>query len=192
MKMAKPSPADIEAGGELVRVLDLIAPRHYGRLFADEDAEGLDACLGEDGLFDETDRRHLNALHATLVRLLRKAPGFHTKIIGGMCYVICWEKNNVLDNSASTIELHPDILEGLQLLKAQREAQAREPAPSEGKSMDFDTLRQTVAADPAVSFALKRRLEEDMRRDPVDAMNDAELLHTLMERRLLELPGLQA
>ena len=58
--------------------------------------------------------------------------------------------------------------------------------------MDFDTLRQTVAADPAVSFALKRRLEEDMRRDPVDAMNDAELLHTLMERRLLELPGLQA
>ena len=189
MKMAKPSSADITAAGELLRLLDLIDQRFICQT---DDAQELDAILEEEGEFDAGTQSHLQALHASLIKLLREAPGFHLRVIGGMCHVICWDQNKILDTSASVLQLHPDLLEGLKLLNAQRKAHAPKNEIEEPPPMGFAALRQAVEADPSVSYALKRRLEEDMRRDPLDALNDAELLQTLMERRLKDLPGMRA
>jgi len=40
-----------------------------------------------------------------------------------------------------------------------------------------------VLADPAASFWLKRAIEENLNRDPVDAANDAEVLYDVLEER---------
>ena len=50
--------------------------------------------------------------------------------------------------------------------------------------VDFQTLYQSVLDDPSVSYNLKRRLAEDLQRDPVDALGDAELLQHVLQKRL--------
>jgi len=45
----------------------------------------------------------------------------------------------------------------------------------------------SVLADPTVSYWLKERIEELKERDPVDALNDIEVLKHLTELRLEEL-----
>jgi len=56
----------------------------------------------------------------TLGELLERAPGFPGRVLGGMCYVICYEKNKFLDPAKDYLALHPDVIEGLQLLEAHR------------------------------------------------------------------------
>jgi hypothetical protein len=43
---------------------------------------------------------------------------------------------------------------------------------------------QDILADPAVSTWLKTALRESLERDPVDALNDALLLASMLEERL--------
>ena len=121
MKMAKPSTRDIDAGGELLCLLDTIdehwggpwpihgAPQDLGKFLNDEDES-----------FDSDNPKHLQVLYNHLAKLLRTAPNFHGRVLGGMCYVICWDENQILDPALDHLELHPDILAGLRLLAAQR------------------------------------------------------------------------
>lgn len=117
MKMAKPSARDIAAAGELLQVLDFIDTRWGGPL-PTGGPENLHE-LGADD-FDCDDKRHLQALYNHLAGLLRRAPSFHGRVIGGMCYVICYDRNAILDPAQDVLDLHPDIRAGLDLLAAQR------------------------------------------------------------------------
>lgn len=116
MKMAKPSRRDIDAAGDLLQALDFIDARWGGP----RPTDGPDNLheLGED--FDRDDERHLQALYNHLAGLLRRAPNFHGRVIGGMCYVICYDRNAILDPAQDVLDLHPDILDGLRLLEARR------------------------------------------------------------------------
>lgn len=46
-----------------------------------------------------------------------------------------------------------------------------------------------ILNDPACSFWLKEALEKSLARDPVDALNDAETLVTVLQGRLKALLG---
>lgn len=70
--------------------------------------------------FDCDDQEHLQALYNSLAKLLRTAPNFYGRVLGGMCHVICYDRNQILDPALDHLELHPDLLAGLCLLKAQR------------------------------------------------------------------------
>lgn len=126
MRMAKPSARDIDAAGELHWILTNIDGR-FGGPWETDGPDSLRKLLepdGEDGEwtnFDEDDPSHLQALYNSLAKLLRGAPNFYGRVIGGMCYVICYDKNQILDPSVDYLELHPDIREGLVLLQAQRD-----------------------------------------------------------------------
>lgn len=116
MKMAKPSRRDIDAAGDLLQALDFIDDR-WGGPWPTDGPESLHE-LGE--AFDSDDKRHLQALYNHLASLLRRAPNFYGRVIGGMCYVICYERNAILDPAQDVLDLHPDIRAGLDLLAAQR------------------------------------------------------------------------
>lgn len=118
MKMAKPSERDIDAAGELLQVLDTIDSR-WGGPSSVHGPQDLFEDLGEED-FDAADPSHLQALYNHLARLLRRARNFHGRVIGGMCYVICNERNAFLDPASRTLDFHPDILKGLELLSQQR------------------------------------------------------------------------
>jgi hypothetical protein len=121
MKMAKPSSGDIDAGGELMGLLDAIDERWGGPWPIHDAPEDLAKFLHtEDESFDSDNPKHLQVLYNHLAKLLRTAPNFHGRVLGGMCYVICWDKNQILDPTLDHLELHPDILAGLRLLAAQR------------------------------------------------------------------------
>ncbi|AIW22497.1 hypothetical protein F0267_28295 [Vibrio coralliilyticus] len=45
-------------------------------------------------------------------------------------------------------------------------------------------LEGRVLADPACSFWIKKQLEATKQRDPIDALNDAELLVAILKQRL--------
>ena len=121
MRMSKPSSRDIDAGGELLQVLDAIDERWGGPWPIHGAPEDLPKFLSdEDESFDSDNRKHLQVLYNHLAKLLRTAPNFHGRVLGGMCYVICWDKNKILDPALGYLELHPDILAGLELLAAQR------------------------------------------------------------------------
>lgn len=125
MRMAKPTQCDIDAAGELHWILSNIDGRFGGPWETDGPAS-LRHLLepdDEDGDwtdFDEDDPRHLQALYNSLAKLLRKAPNFYGRVIGGMCYVICYDKNQILDPALDYLELHPDLLAGLKLLHSHR------------------------------------------------------------------------
>ena len=53
--------------------------------------------------------------------------------------------------------------------------------------MGINEQIKAVLDNPGASNWLKHSLEQALRRDPVDAANDAEVLHTLLDRRCDEL-----
>lgn len=121
MKMAKPTARDIDAAGELLQVLEAIDARWSGPWPIDGVPEDLPKFLeDEDEAFDCDNRAHLRVLYNHLARLLRKTPNFHGRVISGMCYVICWDHNCILDPAQDVLDLHPDLRAGLVLLGQQR------------------------------------------------------------------------
>lgn len=46
---------------------------------------------------------------------------------------------------------------------------------------------ESILSDPTASYWLKQRIEELQERDPVDALNDIEMLKRLTESRLEEM-----
>jgi hypothetical protein len=125
MKMAKPSARDIAAADELHWILSSIDAR-WGGPWETDGPQDL-RCLLEPSSdseewtdFDCDEGEHLQALYNSLAKLLRTAPNFYGRVLGGMCHVICWDKNQILDPALDHLELHPDILAGLRLLAAQR------------------------------------------------------------------------
>ncbi len=118
MRMARPSERDIDTAGELIQVLDII-DAHWGGPSAIDGPQDLTEALADDD-FDADDKSHLQGLYNHLAKLLRRSPNFHGRVIGGMCYVICYDRNAFLDPASSTLDFHPDIRDGLKLLAQQR------------------------------------------------------------------------
>ena len=119
MKMAKPTERDIYAAGELMQVLDAIDERWGGPWPIRDAPQNLPEFLGDES-FDSEDYKHLQVLYNHLARLLRTAPNFHGRVLGGMCYVICWDHNRILDPGQDVLDLHPDLRAGLDLLAEHR------------------------------------------------------------------------
>ncbi|MDP2141339.1 MAG: hypothetical protein Q8L20_11060 [Gammaproteobacteria bacterium] len=103
--MAKPSEKDIECGGKLMQILNAIDGR-FGGPFPTDGPEDLLALLGDDE-FDSDRVEHLQALYNSLAALLRTSASFHNRIIAGMCYVIMYDKNEIIDPDSDTLDLHP-------------------------------------------------------------------------------------
>ncbi|MBL8355693.1 MAG: hypothetical protein JNM01_12765 [Delftia acidovorans] len=124
MRMAKPAARDIDAADELHWILSAIDSRSGP--WETDGPESLRALLepGDDTEnwidFDCDERMHLQALYNSLAKLLRRAPNFYGRVIGGMCHVICWDRNQILDPADDCLALHPDLRAGLRLLQDQR------------------------------------------------------------------------
>lgn len=152
MKMAKPSERDIDAGVDLLSLLNDLSSGHYPW---DHDQEG--SPLN----FDPDDRAHLRRLYDTLVGLLDRAPGFPIRVIGGMCFAICWGHNEILDPADDCLALHPDLVEGRRLLararadfipRLEREARAALAAHiDQSAAAHLAAMRATWAAHGAPS-----------------------------------------
>lgn len=101
MKMAKPSQRDIDAAGDLMTLLHQIDRGDYPCV-----EEGKDV----PDWFDEHDYEHLRALYGAIKATLDKGPGYPGRVIGGMCYVIMWDKNKIVDPESDVIDLHPELV----------------------------------------------------------------------------------
>ena len=145
MKMAKPSSRDIDAGGELLGLLDAIDERWGGPWPIHGAPEDLAKFLqSEDESFDSENTRHLQVLYNHLAKLLRAAPNVHGRVLGGMCYCICWDKNQILDPALDHLALHPDLLAGMRLLDAQR-ADFLPKLESDARAAVAETIEQAAA-----------------------------------------------
>lgn len=110
MKMAKASDRDIDAAGELLQLLDIIDRRWGGPCPVAQAPDDLFEFLGEaDSDFDADEPEHLQVLYNHLARLLRRAPSFHGRVIGGMCYVIHNPRNEIIDPDLDYLEMHPKL-----------------------------------------------------------------------------------
>lgn len=108
MKMAKPSARDIEAAEELHQVLQMLDARFGGPFQNHEAGDDLAMLLDNgDNAFDSDNLQHLQTLYNHLARLLRTAPNFYGRVIGGMVWVIMNEDNQILDPESDCIDLHP-------------------------------------------------------------------------------------
>lgn len=105
MKMAKPSQVDIDAAGDLMSILTDIDKGYYPERGAKE---------GAPTWFDEEDPEHLRAFYDAVKATLERGPGYPGRVIGGMCYVIMWEKNEIVDPESDTIDLHPRLVKALE------------------------------------------------------------------------------
>ena len=113
MKMAKASEKDIDAAGNLMSLLHQIDRGDYPCL--DEDADVPD-------WFDEDNFDHLRAFYDAVKSTLDKAPGYPGRVIGGMCYVIMYDKNEIVDPDSDTLDLHPNIVKALAAASTQEGA----------------------------------------------------------------------
>ncbi|KRV74535.1 hypothetical protein [Pseudomonas citronellolis] len=108
MKMAIATPRDIDAAGELLQLLDAIDER-FGGPWAEPDApDDLPEFLDGEP-FNSSDEEHLKVLYNHLARLLQNAPNFHGRVIGGMCYVVMYNKNEIVDLNSNVLDLHPKL-----------------------------------------------------------------------------------
>lgn len=112
MKMAKPSAQDVKAAEELHQVLQMIDARFGGPFHNHEAGDDLSQLLNDgDDAFDSNNERHLLTLYNHLARLLRTAPNFYGRVIGGMVWVIMNEANKIIDPESDCIDLHPRFAE---------------------------------------------------------------------------------
>ena len=99
MKMAKPSARDIDAAGELMSLLDQVDRGDYP---GDQD--------GAPDFFDPDSSKHLRAFYDAVMATMEKAPGYVCRVIGGMCYVIMYDNNEIIDQNSDVIDLHPKLV----------------------------------------------------------------------------------
>lgn len=109
MKMAKPSEQDIDAGGNLMALLNNIDSGYYPFGEDDDDAPMF---------FDEDDPKHLRQFYDAVKATLDSAPGWPGRVIGGMCYVIMYGKNEIVDPDSDVLDLHPKLVKALELAEA--------------------------------------------------------------------------
>lgn len=104
MKMAKASEKDIEAAGRVMQIFDQIDQGDYPANRGDDDAP-------EE--FDPDNFNHLRHFYDLIKSSLDNTPNWHGRVIGGMCYVILWDKNEIVNPDADVLELHPKIAKAL-------------------------------------------------------------------------------
>ncbi len=109
MKMAKASEQDIDAAGDAMSVLNDISRGYYPARDGEED---------EPTFFDPDDFDHLRRFYDLMNRTLDAAPGWPGRVIGGMCYVIMFDKNEIVDPNADTLELHPKLVAATKQVEA--------------------------------------------------------------------------
>lgn len=98
MKMAKASERDINAAGDAMSILNDISSGYYPARNNEEDAATF---------FDEDDAEHLRHFYDLMMATLNASPGWPGRVIGGMCYVILYEANEIVDPDSDTLEIHP-------------------------------------------------------------------------------------
>lgn len=108
MKMAKASEKDIDAAGDAMSVLNDIASGYYPKRDDDE-------C--KDTFFDPDEPEHLRKFYDLMSATMDASPGWPGRVIGGMCYVILYDKNRIVDPDADVLELHPRFAQ----IEAQRD-----------------------------------------------------------------------
>lgn len=119
MKMAKPSQKDIESAGVLAQILNALdEDNRWGCGAIGRTQDFFEIC--DD--FNPLNQDHLESLYEKLMRLMHEHPSFHNRVIGGMCHVIMWDKNQIVDPDSDVIDLHPRFEETWNDL--QRETQA--------------------------------------------------------------------
>jgi hypothetical protein len=156
MKMAKASEKDIDAAGELMRILNDISGGHY---------PAKDGEYTEDipTFFDPDDKAHLRHFYDLVDATLDKAPGYPGRIIGGMCYVILYDKNEIVDPDADTLELHPklvkamndrdELVKALQAIVALNDRSASDQLAQTGSYSGFDEPGSVMIARDALAKA---------------------------------------
>jgi len=136
VKMAKASEKDIDAAGDAMSVLNDISSGYYPARDGDE-APPLH--------FDPDDTEHLRRFYQLMNATLDAAPGWPGRVIGGMCYVILFDKNEIVDPAADTLEIHPRF----DALQAQRDemlaALKGVVRVADRATVEFDAARAAIA-----------------------------------------------
>jgi len=134
MKMAKASEADLDMALELIGVLDDIERGYFPHRFSAPESESTE-------WLDTDDLEQYDRLIDNLRRLLNR--GSIGRVIMGMA-VICDPANECIDPDASTIELHPKLIEAEQAIETlERIKQWCEAYPlSIFPEPDWDKVRQ--------------------------------------------------
>lgn len=161
MNMAKPTQRDLDAAGDALSVLVAIGNGDYPL------REGE---AGDDvpEVFDEDNPAHLRRMYDMLKATLTAAPGWEGRVIGGMCHVIMWDKNEIVDPNSSHLSLHPKIVAAL--------AQLPKAPSAEGAEADRGSVAAITASQAAFVFWAKR--EGLNTRLAADAAPDGEIPRT--------------
>ncbi len=115
MKMALASEEDLGAAYELLGLLDSIDRGYYPAGDEEEDAPMF---------LDEDDPEHLRRIYTRLKEILGlRGSGAMHRVIGGFS-TLRYEKNQFLDLTKDTVELHPRIIKALELEAAMRDKSA--------------------------------------------------------------------
>lgn len=147
MKMAKADDKDIDAAGNAMSVLSDISSGYYPKRDGDE-------C--DDMHFDEENPEHLRKFYDLMNATLDAAPGWPGRVIGGMCYVILFDKNRIVDPSADVLELHPRFAQV---------AQERDEL--------LAALQLLTQADPTIAKATDAELEEALEDEEKEVRDQA-------------------
>lgn len=108
MKMAKPSEKDIDVAGDALAMFDALSDGNYR--FLNEGEDDGDGSFD----FDSNDFEHLEKFHDFIVAISNRSRNWYGRVIGGMCYVIMNERNELIDPDLDVIEIHPKIKAALE------------------------------------------------------------------------------
>lgn len=100
VQMAKADQQDIDQAGNAMSYLDAISRGWYP--VSDDDGDH----VGPE-FFDEDNPDHLRRFYDLMHATLEKSPGWPGRVIGGMCFVVLYDENRIVDPDAHTLQIHP-------------------------------------------------------------------------------------
>lgn len=156
LKMAKPSAKDIAAAEELQQVLNALDQNQRWGCAALEDTPDFFQLIDDDE-FDPEKDQHAQALYNKLVTLMWENSSFHNRVISGMCHVIMYEKNEIIDPDSDCIDLHPRFAEMWSDLKRETQAARYWNKRYHQVVAERDEARAKLAAVDEVITMLRRR-----------------------------------
>lgn len=134
MKMAKASKNDIDAAGDAMSILQDISSGYYPARGAEED---------EPTFFDPDNFDHLRKFYDLMNATLDVSPGWPGRVIGGMCYVVMYDKNQIVDPKSDTLDLHPRLAAAPELLAVLQDVLPE--LESVGPLAKFERARSAIA-----------------------------------------------
>lgn len=103
MRMIKPTEQDMDSACQIMTAILNVEQGNSPR------CHEIDSTDPDEYLFDEHNKDHLVNFYKIIMKEVRKNPQALMRVIGGMCFCVMYDENEIVDPDSEHLALHPTL-----------------------------------------------------------------------------------